>query len=376
MSNTQKSIGGLVRELETNFISGEGTQMSEYVTTDLKEDADKIDAYLNSKHISGETDSQGREKPFFNIVNSSRNIYYRATDIDRKDIEVLASKSTDVVHAMMATVLVQDWMRRENFGKFLNDWGMVQAGYNSAIVKFVEQEGNLHSMVMPWSRMMVDQVNFNANPKIEILELTEAELTQRDYDQEVVDKLLDAVQARELADGTKKDGKTGYIKLYEIHGNLPVSYLTGEEDDDKEYTQQMHVISFVASKEDGKFDDFDLYKGREAKDPYMLTALLPNPDGSISLDGSVKNLFEAQWMMNHNSKNIKDQLDVASKLIFQTSDGNFVGRNVLSAIEQGDIMIHKQDQPLTQVNNGSHDITAQESSSNMWKGLASEINGV
>jgi len=49
---------------------------------------------------------------------------------------------------------------------------------------------------------------------------------------------------------------------------------------------------------------------------------------------------------------------------------------VLSAIEQGDILIHKVNEPLTQVNNQSHDITAQQSFSNMWKGLANEINGV
>jgi len=108
----------------------------------------------------------------------------------------------------------------------------------------------------------------------------------------------------------------------------------------------------------------------------MLTALLPATDGSISLDGSVKNLFEAQWMMNHTAKSIKDQIDVASKLIFQTSDPNFVGRNVLSAIEQGDILIHKFNEPVTQLNNTSHDITAQQNFGNMWKSLASEINGV
>lgn len=376
MSNSENSIGEVVREMEQNFINGTGTVMSKYVTSDLYEDINKIYAYLNSKHLSGETDSQGREKPFFNIVNASRNIYYRATDIDRKHIEIKATKSSDVVKAFLATALIQDWMRKENFGAFLNDWGLDLAGFNSAVVKFVEKDGELHSMVVPWSRLIVDPINFDANPKIEILELTEAQLYQRNYDKEMVEKLCDAVEARELTDGTKKDNKSNYIKLYEIHGLLPLSYLTGDDKDEDEYVQQMHVISFVASKEKGKYDDFTLASGREEQDPYMLTSLLPATDGSISLDGSVKNLFEAQWMMNHTAKSIKDQLDIASKLIFQTSDGNFVGRNVLSAIEQGDILIHKMNEPLTQVNNQSHDISAQQSFSNMWKGLANEINGV
>lgn len=367
----------MVREVEQDFISGNGTVMSKYVTSDLYEDINKIYAYLNSKHISGETDSQGREKPFFNIVLAARNIYYRATDIDRKHIEVKPTKSTDVVGAFLATVLLQDWMRKEKFGAFLNDWGLDLAAFNSVVVKFVEKKGSLHPMVVPWSRLIVDQVNFDKNPKIEILEVTEADLRSREgYDKEMVDRLCDARRARQLLDRTQIDSKDDYIKLYEVHGVMPLSYITGKDSDDNEYVQQMHVVSFVESKQKGKFDDFTLVSGREERDPYMLTSLMPATDGSISLDGAVKNLFEAQWMMNHTAKSIKDQLDIASKLIFQTSDGNFVGRNVLSAIEQGDILIHKQNEPLTQVNNQSHDITAQQSFSNMWKGLANEINGV
>lgn len=370
-------IGGLVREAENAFINGGGVLQSKYVTTDIYEDICKIDAYLNSKHISGETDAMGREKPFFNIVTATRNIWYRATDLDRKNVNVRATKSSHEVASLLATIHLQNWMRRENFGAFLNDWGIDLAGYNSSIVKFVEAEGKLHPMVVPWQRLIVDPIDFDANPKIEILELTEAQLYQRKgYDKKMIEKLCDALTARETTDGADKDTKANYIKLYEVHGNLPLSYLTGKEKDKDEYVQQMHVISFVASKEEGKFDDFTLYSGREEKDPYMLTCLLPNTDGSISLNGSVKTLFEAQWMMNHTVKSIKDQLDIASKLVFQTADVNFVGRNVLNAIEQGDILVHAVNMPLTQVNNTSHDITAQESFGNMWKGLSSEIAGV
>lgn len=379
-SNENKEVGELVREMETNFISGGGALMSKYVTEDLYEDINKIYAYLNSKHISGETDSLGREKPFFNIVLAARNVYYRATDIDRKNIQVASTKSSDVAAAFIATVHLQNWMRRENFGMLLNEWGLDLAAFNSSVVKFVESEGQLHAMTVPWSRLIVDQINFDSNPKIEILELTEAELWGRvrthGYDKEMVERLCDARHARELTDRTQQDQKSEYIKLYEIHGNLPLSYITGKDKDEDEYAQQMHVISFVESKQKGEYDDFTLIAGREEQDPYMLTSLLPSTDGSISLHGSVKNLFNAQWMMNHTVKSIKDQLDIASKMFFQTADKNYVGRNVISALEQGDIMVHAENMPLTQANNSSHDITIQQSFAQMWKGLAGEINGV
>jgi hypothetical protein len=375
--NEDNEIGALVRELETAFIHGGGVQMSQYVNSDLYTDINKIYAYLESKHISGDTDTLGREKPFFNIVTAARNIWYRATDLDRKNINVKATKSSDVVATFIATVHLQNWMRKVNFGQFLNDWGMELAAFNSCVVKFIESGDELHSMVVPWSRLIVDQVNFDSNPKIEILELTEAELYQRkNYDKEMIEKLCEALEARESTDGTDKDQKAHYICLYEVHGNLPLSYLTGKETDADKYVQQMHVISFVASKEKGEYDDFTLYSGREAEDPYMLTSLLPSADGSISLNGSVKTLFEAQWMMNDTVKRIKDQLDLTSKVIFQTADANFVGRNVLAAIETGDILIHSQNMPLTQVQNQSQDITANQAFGDMWKGLSQEIAGI
>ncbi len=168
--------------------------------------------------------------------------------------------------------------------------------------------------------------------------------------------LLDALTTRKTTDGQQQDNNADYIELYEVHGEFPLSYLTGKEKDANEFVQQMHVISYVGDGK-GEFDDFTLVSGREKKNPYMITHLIEE-DGRVMGIGAVEHLFEAQWMVNHSVKAIKDQLDLASKLIFQTSDPAFVGQNVLEAIESGDILIHSANQPLTQIANNSHDITA------------------
>lgn len=366
-------VGALVRKSESEYTIGV-TTISKYVEENFYEDLNKIDAYLNSKHISGDKDSLNRDKPFFNIVLAARNIWFRATDIDRKNIRIKAGKAKDFLASFLATVHLQDYMKRENFGQFLNDWGLTLASYNSAVCKFVEQGKRLHTIVIPWQRLIVDSIDFYNNPKIEILELTENQIRKnKAYDQEMVDKLCESITARETIDKTKKDNKAEYIKLYEVHGELPLAYLTGEEKDQDEFVQQMHVISFVAGKDKGEYDDFTLVSGREKQDPYLLTSLIRNTDGSISLTGAVKSLFEAQWMVNHSVKAIKDQLDLVSKIIFQTSDGNFVGQNALTNIENGAILIYKENQPLTQVANTSHDITSLRLFGDQWRLLAQEI---
>lgn len=374
MTNTDiNPIGALVRKAEQDFIFGH-TQKSQYVQESLYEDISKIEAYLASKHTSGPIDSMGRDKPFFNIGIAARNICFRATDLDRKDIVV---QDENPIIALIAKIYLQDWMDKNNFGQFLNNWGLNLAAYNETVVKFVEQDGQLFSMVIPWSRLICDTVDFDSNPKIEVLELTPAQLRMRtSYDQEKVSELIENLTSRETQGKNQKDTKNEFVKVYEIHGNLPLSYLTGKESDEKIFAQQMHVITFTPAKKKGDFNDYVLYSGKEKNDPYMLTALMPEIDGSIGLNGTIKNLFEAQWMQNHSIKAIKDQLDLSSKLIFQTSDGNFVGQNALSAIETGDILIHAVNQPLTQLANTSHDITSLQNFQSQWKVLANEINGI
>lgn len=365
-------VAELVRKLENDYING-NTTISKYVDFNQYEHNNRIDAYLNSKHTSGDTDSQGRDKPFFNIGIAIRNIWYRATDIDRKHIRIIARKTSQKIAAFAATLHLQEWMRRTGFGAFLNDWGRVLAGYGSAVLKFVEKGNELIPTVVPWNRLISDSVDFENNPKIEILWVTPAQLLKnKNYDQELVEKLLDAREARETLDTQKKDTKNEYIQLYEVHGEMPLSYLTGKKKDEDEYVQQMHVVTYVAKKEKGEFDDFTLYKGREAKDPYMITHLIKE-DGRSQAIGAIEHTFEAQWMKNHTVKNMKDYLDVASKMIMQTQDGNFVGQNVLSAIENGDILIHGTNSPLTLVNTAKPDITQLQNFGMQWEVLAKEI---
>jgi len=370
-----ESIGTLVRELENNYQSGT-TYISEHVEFNLKDNISRIDAYLNSKHITGDTDSQGRPKPFFNIVTAATNIWFRATDIDRKNIHIKATKEADYWLAFLATIHLQEFMRKSAFGQFLNDWGRTLARYGSAIIKFIEKKGELYAKVIPWNTAIVDPVDFDNGPVIEKLYYTPAQLKKNEsYDQDMVKKLLDSLVTRKTLDNTTKDTQSEFVEVYEIHGELPLSYLTDKETDEDTYQQQMHVISFVASKEQGKFDDFTLYAGKEGKNPYMITHLIKE-DGRTQSIGAVEHLFEAQWMMNHSVKAIKDQLDLASKLIFQTSDGNYVGRNALTSIQNGDIMVHALNQPLTELNNTSHDITAQQAFGAQWQAMGNQLNGI
>ena len=373
---SELNVYELVRKNESNYRSGD-VKTSKYVVQSFYEDISTIEAYLNSKHISGDKDSMGRDKPFFNIVLAVRNIWFRATDLDRKNVIAKAKKQSDYLASLLYTGHLKKWMRDENFGQYLNDWGLYLASYNSAVTKFIEKSDGLHISVIPWQSLIVDVLGFEKNPKIEVLEMTQDELrSHTEYDQEMVEGLIEAQTGKKMIDGQPKNvQKANHVRLYEVHGVLPLSWLTDDDKDKDTYIQQMQVVSFLTSKKGGEFDNFTLYSGRETNDPYMLTQLIPAVDGSISLMGAVKTLFDAQWMTNHTIKNIKDQLDLASKLIFQTNDSGYANQNVLENIEQGQIMVYGQDKnPLTQIQNNSHDISALESFMKQWQVLAQEVS--
>ncbi len=371
----QDNIYSYVKYFENIYRNG-STQMSKYVNWSLSETVQKIYAYLNSKHISGAQDSLGRDKPFFNIVIAARNVWFRATDIDRKDINIRQTSSKNVISAFLAKIKLQDWMRRERFGVFLNEWGMALAGFGSSITKWVRQGDRLIPMVVPFNQIMFDAVDFDNNPKIEVFEFTPSQLrANKNYDQNMVEALIKALTVRQTLNGQIVDVKPGFVKIYEAHGKFPKYFLTKNDEDKSTFTQQMHVVSYVRAPDGKKEQNFTLYSGPEDKDPYRIDHLLREEGRSLSI-GSVEHLFQSQRWTNHSVKAMTDQLDLASKILFQTSDPRFVGLNALTNIENGQILLHNPQEELRAVPNGSHDLGSLQAYMDKWKVLGQEINGI
>ncbi len=370
-----KSVAEQVREMEAVDKSG-FTTISKYVKLSPRENIDRTEAYYNSKHISGDKDAKGRKKPFANVVVPAANIWFRATDIDRNKIIIRPKKQKNAIEALLMTFSLQNWMEEENFGQFLNDWGLASAIHNSVVNKFIEQHNELSAQVISWNNLLFDAIDFKNNIKIEKLWFTPAQLKKKkEYDQDMVDDLLDNLTSRKTIGDQQQDNKDNYILVYEVHGELPLSLLTDKESDEDTYVQQMHIITYQAKKSNSKeFDEYTLFSGREAKDPYYLSHLLKK-DGQSYAGGAVMNLFEVQTMMNHLAKQIKDILDLGSKIVLQTSDPAFQGKNMTSNIDTGDVLKHEPHQPVTRLDI-TPNIVASQSFMSFWQSLGDRLNGI
>jgi hypothetical protein len=366
-----ESIFEVARRMKDSYVSGK-TQTGKYVSFNLHEHIEKIHAYTNATHTSGEVDSLGREKPFFDITTAAVNIWYRATDIDRKNIRIYASKVKRMLAAFAATQHLQLMMKKMDFGTFLNKWGRTLAIYGSAVVKCVEKDGDLDMSVVPWNRIICDAIDFENNPQIEILYLTKAQLRKnKSYNQEVVEALLNADGVRKQLDGSHRDNKAGYFEVMEIHGEFPNSLLD-ENDESGEYSQQIQVVaSLRTGKGKDDYEDFTLYSGKEEKSVYMLTHLLEE-EGRVIGKGAVEYLFDSQWMANHSIKLIKDNLDLISKMILITADPALGGQNLLTSIETGDFLVSKERLDPMQFN--AQSIPLLQNFAAQWQNQAKEIS--
>lgn len=362
----KKDIHEIVRNLEKTY--KDKVQLGEYVSYSMYDTIQRIQAYLNQKHVSGEYDSHDQKKPFDDIVTEAVNARERATDIDVSSINFIALTIKHVTATEIFKVLVQEWMQEENFGLFLNDYGRKLAQYSTAMIKAIEKEENgetkLCVEILNWNNVIVDPINIKHGPIIEKLYLTESQLYEK-YPIDNVDNLI--TTKRELIDGKQMSNDSDFFEIYEVH--------TEEYDKKtKKMVYKMYIITYLTNKS-GEYNDFILYEGKEEKSPYILAYLTPPDERTLAM-GVVEQLFDKQWLVNHYSLITKKQLDFSTKIGFQTSDQSFLGRNVLNDFDTGDILVTKENKPLTQLNNVSASLTQAENVKSEIKGSSRSISGV
>jgi hypothetical protein len=116
-----------------------------------------------------------------------------------------------------------------------------------------------------------------------------------------------------------------------------------------------------------------LYACVEDEDPYKY---LPyeEVDGRGLGKGVIESLFEAQVWTNYSEKQKKDMLDLASKIIFQTTDGNIAAKNVLTDLETGQIVTTARDTSLGRVDNSATSFAQFQALASDWDKQAERVS--
>ena len=127
----------------------------------------QIEFYTNSRYLNGNTDDRNRIKPFYNIINFRINVATRATDFDTKDFDVYTDNPQHYIKSMMFSKEMKAWMKRVNFAKTLNEFGVTRAKYGGVLIKRVKRNGELYIEIPQWKNLITDTVDIKNGVKAE-----------------------------------------------------------------------------------------------------------------------------------------------------------------------------------------------------------------
>lgn len=334
--------------------------------------------YLNSRYETGDQDN----KPFKNIILPKINLEHRAVEFAVKEIDFFVDDADQYYKSFLVRKYHEKWARVNDLAGFLDEMTEQYTDYGGTLVEKIK---SAVPSVVPFQELaFCDQTNILSGPICKKLQYTPDKLKEMEAKGwgkfgTTIDELIALAQNSKTS--TQVNGKTietpmKYIEVYDLYGVLPAKYLYDATDEDIQvnefdYVNQQQVIAFYRDHT-GEKQGVTLFKGKAKKGRYKFYKRDPIFGRALGR-GGVEELFEPQVWVNYSEIQKKELLDQASKMIYQTTDGQFHVRNNLSLVEQGEVFVTKDGSTLNQVNTTPINITAFENALASWDATAKEI---
>lgn len=324
--------------------------------------------YKNSIYYN--ESNRGFKKPFKNILIPILNLQYRATGFDVKDIELYVEEVKNYFKSFLVKKFHNNWARENEIDKFIDEMVESYVDFGGTLIKNLPNEPKPE--VVPLQRLaFCDQTDLLGGPICEKHLYLPAELQEmKKKGWENVDDILEMEIYAKDSRNAPNQGK--YVEVYELHGELPDSWLKdGEknENESKNYTRQLHIVAFYKKEGKEQKEGTTLFRGKESKQIY--DAVIRDPIYGRALGrGAAEELFHAQVWTNYGELRIKSMLDAASKAIYQTADKTFHAQNNLERIDNNEVLVHAPGAPLSQVNTFQPNISLFNRAVDNWEAQA------
>lgn len=323
--------------------------------------------YKASKYETGNTD----DKPFKNIIRPLLNLQYRAEGFDVKDIVLFVNEVKNYFKSFLVKKFHNKWARDNSIDTFIDKMVESYVDFGGALIKNVNDKS---PEVIPLSRLaFCDQTDILSGPICEKHFYSPDQLKDmEEQGWENVDELivLSKSEKDDPSGQTKNKTPGKYIKVYELHGNLPAWWLSDEEEgEENKYINQVQIVAFYTSKETKKKNGIMLFKGKETKPRYKFVSRDEIFGRALGFGGA-EELFEPQVWINYDVIRMKALLDAAAKIVYTTTDPTFGKRNNLKAVSNEEILTIAEGQQVNQLNNQPVNIRLFEQAVVDWENLA------
>ena len=326
----------------------------------------QIELYSNDRYLLGNADGQGNEKPFYNITKNALNVAVRATDFDTKDIHIVADNPKDADKSFLLNKEIFNWMDETNFSETLNKMGQTRAKYGGLLIKKFEKNDDLTIDVVDWRNVVTDQIDIDSGAVAERHYMSPLDLERKRGIWDNVDEAIELAQKEQKSgkdSGSSSESTEAKVEVYEIEGEFPRTYID-EEANENEYSLQLWFVVEGGAAKDGE-DQLVLFS-EEIKDTrYKYVGWEEIPGRGLGR-GVVEEGFQAQIWANDATIKERQVMDLASKMIFKTTDDT-IENNILTDLDNGDIIKLQEGRDFTPVNTVSNSIPKFDALVEKWQ---------
>lgn len=320
-----------------------------------------IEHYSNSKYLNGQKDELGRDKPFYNIVNAMCDVENAAKDIDTKDIGVTSDDGQHYTESFLMSKDIYEWMKAVNFAKTLNDMRDAHTRYGSLLVKKVEKEEEDGSIrvnveIPEWKNTITDQIDIKGGGIAEVHYMTPKQLLDMEE--------WDQAEIKKIVKKNAENGSSHRIPVYEVRGDFPLSCIKELEgkkvtpSSRYKYTYQLWYLAGEpkAQEEQGGENNggisselVPLYWENDTERVYKYLARKKKSGRDFGV-GVIEEGEEAQVGTNDAVLKQSRAMAYTTKVIGQTASRKLKGRNMLTEVDDGQILETEDKKPITSLN--------------------------
>lgn len=353
MNNTPQNIFAMirqeVRDFTDNYISiVEGYTFNQYQT--IK----KIHLYYNSKFVSGDIDSSGNKKIFFNVVKPPCKVASRFLNFDTKDIRLVANNANSEIPAFLLEKELKLWMKTNKIANIMNAIADQAPIYGTVLLRKTKGGAKIQDLRYVFMDQTVETILDSRFVDIEH-HLTPTQMRKKiadGWDKDMVESAIAKFYTNKAPDsyvdarGMNQVVSTPYIKVIERFGEVPASWLTDKPNNDEgqEMIRSLFIVTgenSVITATDGKTymgeNGVILYKSKWFGDWPLRDYHYDKTPGRYLGIGTVEDLFPIQERINELTNQKRTSMQISSMHIFQTQDKTVV-KNIMRDLVDGAVL--------------------------------------
>lgn len=383
--------------MNTNIFSQLQSEIQDYTENDIEivsgttvntyDVIKRCHSYYNSSFLDN-TKIAGLEKLFFNISKLRAKVASRLLYFSPEDLILRPTNYCSRFPAFILQQEIKQWNRKNHMDKVFDNFRKKSAIYGTSIIKKVRSK---------WDKAVVDLRRFAIDPTVNDIQdarfitlkhyLTDSDLRRMaksyGWDKDEVEKLIridrDGIKDAPPAYPMKQSNasnvirSTNYHVVYERYGEVPDTWLNG--DWNGESTENKRSLFIVAEPKQKVDEPIVLFKSEWNKEYPFKDFHYDTTDGRYLGIGVIEDLFPAQERLNELSNQKRLAMTLSSLHIFQSADPTIV-QNILTDLQDGDVIRSGPNGGLTPLMNEERNLSAFASEENRYDNLANSVSFV